>query len=129
MIKNILNKIEEVENRIKDHSNVSELISDKFLLNKFESELEYSIKLLRINKRTQRDDIYEKLRKEGKTQEDCKLLARKSIRNIERQELKLKSLLDNLKQTKRSLKNTISLMKDKNGRYQISQDVQVRYDG
>jgi hypothetical protein len=119
MIKNILDVINRVEENLNDFSEVeiSELVLDKLLLSKFESDLEYNIKLIRINKRTQRDDIYEKSRQEGKTQEDCKLIARKSIRSIEKQELKLKSLLEKIKQTKRNLK---LLIKEKNGNSKIS---------
>lgn len=80
----------------------------------FESELEYSLKVLQMNKRVKKDDIYSQLKEsEEHSQEDCKILARKAIRTFEEQELKLKSLLKNISSLKQDSLDIITIVKNK----------------
>lgn len=80
----------------------------------FESELEYSLKVLQMNKRIKKDDTYSKLKEsEEHSQEDCKILARKAIRALDEQELKLKSLLMSINSLKQDSLDIIAVVKNK----------------
>jgi len=86
----------------------------KSTISQSQSDLEYNLKLTKRRRKNQRDDYYTELKKTKKyTQEDCKIMANKKIRNVKEKELRLETLLNNVKRLRRDASSVISTIRDR----------------